>query len=51
MSDLIADNARFAKVAAPLFPLEYKTKLAHKSGDCGDDVGTVQVDVSREKET
>lgn len=51
MSDLIADNARFAKVAAPLFPLEHKTKLAHQSGDRGDDVGTVQVDVSREKET
>lgn len=51
MSDLIADNARFAKVAAPLFPLEHKTKLAHQSGDRGDDVGTVQVDVSRERET
>lgn len=50
MSDLIADNARFAKVAAPLFPLEHKTKLAHKSGDRGDDVGTVQVDVSGERE-
>jgi len=50
MSDLIADNARFAKVAAPLFPLEHKTKLEHKSGDRGDDVGTVQVDVSGKRE-
>lgn len=50
MSDLIADNARFAKVAAPLFPLEHKTKLVHTSGDRGDDVGTVQVDVSGERE-
>lgn len=38
------------KVAAPLFPLEHKTKLAHKSGDRGDDVGTVQVDVNGERE-
>lgn len=50
MSDLIADNARFAKVAAPLFPLEHKTKLEHKSGDRGDDVGTVQVDVCGKRE-